>query len=260
MKFRKFREGHILPTVRIQKIELENFKNVKHGEVLFNCGRRFVPQDTESDILGIYGRNGSGKTSVIEAITILKKAMAGDAVPERYSECISSEADYASLSFTFDLQYPVENIFTKTVVYSFKIKAVPNDKPENRDELRSIPSLFPNKVRIFDETIAAAGLFGGEIQKEQDILTTATAEGSYPIGPERKIPCYVGKDKDAVIVDLEVNKRSIAKDSKSFIFSDKTLEVFYKHSNYSEYFQILREGLLALQIVGGCFSYETAFV
>ena len=103
----KLREGHILPTVRIQKIELENFKSVKHGEVLFNCGRRVVSQDTESDILGIYGQNGSGKTSVIEAIAILKRAMAGDAIPARYSECISPGADYASLSFTFDLQYPV---------------------------------------------------------------------------------------------------------------------------------------------------------
>lgn len=235
----KLREGHILPTVRIQKIELENFKSVKHGEVLFNCGRRVVSQDTESDILGIYGQNGSGKTSVIEAIAILERAMAGDAIPARYSECISPGADYASLSFTFDLQYPVENGFTRTVIYSFKIEAVPNDKPEDRDELRSISSLFPNKVRIFDETITAAGFFGGEIQKKQDILTTAA--GSYPIGPGRKIPCYVGEDKDAVIVDLEVNKRSAAKDSKSFIFLDETLDVFYQHSNYSEYFQILME-------------------
>ena len=72
-----FIEGHILPTVRIQKIELENFKCVSHGEVVFNCCRRFVPQDTESDILGIYGQNGSGKTSVIEAIAILEKVMSG---------------------------------------------------------------------------------------------------------------------------------------------------------------------------------------
>ena len=235
----KLREDHILPTVRIQRIELENFKSVKHGEVLFNCGRKIVPQDTESDILGIYGQNGSGKTSVIEAIAILEKAMAGHVVPDRYSECISPGSDFASLSFTLDLQYPKENAFTRTIIYSFKIGAVSHDTPEDRDELRSVSARFPNKVKIFDEKITASGYFGGEIQKKQDILTTVAS--NYPIGPGRKVQCFVGEDKDAVIVDLEVNKRSAAKDSKSFIFMNETLEVFYQHSNYSEYFQVLME-------------------
>ena len=234
-----FSEGHILPTVRIQKIELENFKSVTHGEVLFNCGRKIVPQDTESDILGIYGQNGSGKTSVIEAIAILKKAMAGDAIPARYSECISPKSNFSLLSFTFDLQYPVESAYTRTITYSFKIEAVPNDPPDEREEYRSISSLFPNKVRIVDETITAAGLFDGVVQKKQVILTTSSTQ--YPIGPVRKIPYYVGTSKDAVIVDLEVNKRSASKDSKSFIFLNDTLEVFYQHCNDTEYFQVLLE-------------------
>lgn len=234
-----FRGKHTLPTVRIQKIELENFKSVAHGEILFNCGRKVVPQDTEADILGIYGQNGSGKTSVIEAIAILKRAMSGDSVPARYSECIAPGADFALLSFTFDFQYPVENSYMRTITYSFKIAAVPNDKVDDRDEYKSISALFPNKVKIFDEVISASGLFGGEIQKKQDILTSVTT--NYPIGPIRKIPFYVGEDKDGVVVDLEVNKRSAAKDSKSFLFLDETLEVFYQHCNDSEYFQVLLE-------------------
>lgn len=233
-----FSEGHVLPTIRIQKIDLENFKSVARGEVLFNCGRKKIPQDTESDILGIYGQNGSGKTSVIEAIAILKRALLGSPVPARYSECIAPGTEYASLSFTFDLQYPAENSFTRTVTYSFKLGATPNDPSDEHDEFRATSS-FPNKVKIFDEAISAAGLFNGEVQKKQDILTTTG--GNYPIGPVRKIPCYVGESKDEVIVDLEVNKRSAAKDSTSFIFMDETLEIFYKHCNNSEYFQILQE-------------------
>lgn len=232
-------EGHILPTVRIQKIELENFKSVAHGEILFNCGRKVIPQDTESDILGIYGQNGSGKTSVIEAIAILKRAMSGDQIIARYSECISPGADYAKLTFTFDFQYPAENSYTRTITYSFKIAAVPNDKIEDGEEATSISALFPSKVKIFDEAISAAGFFSGEMQKKQDILTTSGS--SYPIGPSRKISSYVGDDKDDVVIDLEVNKRSATKDSRSFIFSDETLELFYQHCHYSEYFQVLME-------------------
>lgn len=234
-----FREGHILPTVRIQKIELENFKSVSHGEVLFNCGRKVVPQDTESDILGIYGQNGSGKTSVIEAIAILKRAMGGDSVSARYSECVMAGEDYAKLTFTFDLQYPTESSWTRTITYSFKIEAVPNESLEDRENATSVSSLYPKKVRIFDEVISGAGYFNGKTLKTQDILTTSGS--TYPIGPVRKVQEYVGTDKEAVIVELEVNKRTAAKDSKSFIFMNGTLEVFYQHSNYSEYFQILIE-------------------
>ena len=91
------------PIIRIQKIELENFKSVKHGEVLFNCGRKQASQDTESDILGIYGQNGSGKTAVIQALSILQSAMSGNTIHSSYSDCISVGSEYATLSFTFDL-------------------------------------------------------------------------------------------------------------------------------------------------------------
>lgn len=236
------RKGHILPVVRIQKIEMENFKSVRKGEVLFNCGRKVVPQNTEADILGIYGQNGSGKTSVIEAIAILERAMSGKSIPARYSEFISEGADYAKLSFVLDLQYPRgEDSFTRTVKYSFKLGAVPNDKDEELEDRITISSLFPlpTKVKIYDEVISASGVFGGEIQKKQDILTTSG--GNYPIGPVRKIEQYVGNDKDSVVIDLYVNQRTAAKDSKSFIFMEETLELFYELSNYSEYFQVLME-------------------
>lgn len=232
-----FRKGHILPTVRIQKIELENFKSVHYGEVLFNCGLKVVPQDTEADILGIYGQNGSGKTSVIEAIAILKRAMSGEAVSARYSECIADGANFSKLTFVFDLQYPKQDGgFTRTVTYSFKMDTIPNEQDEDSSELRSP---FPKKIRIFDEVISAAGMFKDVKQKKQDILTTSF--GKYPIGPVRKTQYYVGEDKDAVVVDLTVNQRTAAKESRSFIFSEETLDLFSRHSNYSEYFQVLAE-------------------
>lgn len=233
------RKGHILPTVRIQKIELENFKSVSYGEVLFNCGQKAVPQDTESDILGIYGQNGSGKTSVIEAIAILKRAMSGDPVSARYSECISADAEFAKLTFTLDLQYPTDNIYKRTIIYSFKIDAIPNESHEDREGPTSLSVLYPKKVRIFDEEISASGTFYGKTLKTQKILTTSG--NNYPIGPVRKVQEYIGSNKDAVIVELEVNKRTAAKDSKSFIFMDETLEVFGQHANYSEYFQVIME-------------------
>ena len=67
--------GIHLPTIRIKKVVLKDFKSIERGEIVFNCGRQFVPCNTEADILGIYGQNGSGKTSFIEALAILKDLM-----------------------------------------------------------------------------------------------------------------------------------------------------------------------------------------
>ena len=235
-----FKVSPVFPTVRIQKIVLKNFKSVRSGEVVFNCGRKFIPQDTEPDILGIYGQNGSGKTAVIEAIAILERAMRGERVSARYSECVADGAEYAELLFVFDLQYPADDEpYTRTISYSFKMEAISKEKGEEDTEIKSLSSLYPKKVRLFEETISAAGYFDGVIQKKQDILTTTS--GKFPIGPVRKLQYYVGEDKDAVAIDLVVSQRTAAKESRSFFFSNETLELFYKHSNYSEYFQVLAE-------------------
>ena len=85
MRIRQFREDHWdrLPTIRLQKAVLDNFKSVEHGEIVFACGKKFVPYGTESDILGLYGQNGSGKTSFIEALAILKLLMIGAEVDRK---------------------------------------------------------------------------------------------------------------------------------------------------------------------------------
>ncbi len=231
--------GHILPTVRIKELHLENFKSIHKGDIVFSCGRNAVPMDTESDILGIYGQNGTGKTSVIEAISIVKRAIGGQPVPDRYSECIRKGAEYAKINVVFDFQYPYEEIVTKTICYSLKIKAVPNDlEPDPEDPTASLLK-YPMRVEIFDEVISASGKFNGEDKDVQPILTTS--QEGFPIGPTRKIKYFIGSNASKVQIDLGVCQKTASKESKSFIFSYETMELFYQNSNYSEYFQVLME-------------------
>ena len=233
----RFSINHTHPTIRIQKIELNNFKCVSHGEIEIKHGRKKKSQGVSSNILGIYGQNGSGKSAVIEALYILKAAMSGNHVPTRYSECIASGAEYATLAFTFDLHYSSPNDFNRTVVYSFKISAVPNENKDDSDRPKNISSLYSTKVKIYDETISASGFFNSKNQKMQEILTT---DGNhYPIGPVRKITEYVGNQKDTAIIDLEVNKRTASNNSCSFIFQSETLDLFSEKSNPSDYVRLL---------------------
>ncbi len=235
---KRFKENHILPIVRIQKIELNNFKNVKHGEIILNGGKKTTINDSEPDILGIYGQNGSGKTSVIEALSILEHALMGTSIPAKYSECINSNSDYATLSFTFNFLYPSENDYVRTIVYSFKISSITNEAYSS-GTFDSIDSLFKTRVKLFDEVISASGFFEGEIQKKQIILSTSN--DGYPIGPVRKKHYYISDPNKGFEVMLKVNQSLAIKESKSFLFMGETLDLFEKYGNYSEYYQILIE-------------------
>ena len=50
--------------VRIESIEIQNFKNVKYGVLDFVNNRK----NYNSSVLGLYGQNGSGKTALIDAL------------------------------------------------------------------------------------------------------------------------------------------------------------------------------------------------
>lgn len=68
--------------VRILKVELKNFKNVRNGEIKFMNYANVEKNATikNVDLLGIYGQNGSGKTAMIEALDILKHILSGNEI------------------------------------------------------------------------------------------------------------------------------------------------------------------------------------
>ena len=235
-----FEEEHNnnLPTVRIVKAELNNFKSVRHGEIEFFCGKKFVPYGTRSDILGIYGQNGSGKTAFIEALFILKCLLEGIKVPDSLSDSIMVGADYATLKFVFQLQYRDDRI--RTVVYEFSLRSEEvQDRPDkvlefDKDRARG---QFARKIRVFNEVISMSGDFYGKRQKLQPVLDTSNEKT--PFASVAKQVEFVGKNN--VSVALEVNKQLAYEKSRSFIFMYKTLSLFKKSGTYSEFFQVLLE-------------------
>lgn len=59
--------------VRLLEIKINNLKNVKNGKIEFlNSDIKDTLKLKNGDISGIYGQNGSGKTTVINALSILK--------------------------------------------------------------------------------------------------------------------------------------------------------------------------------------------
>ena len=68
--------------VRIIESELKNFKNVKYGDIKYvnYSNAEYRAELMESDVNGIYGQNGSGKTAIIEALDILQHIMSGNTI------------------------------------------------------------------------------------------------------------------------------------------------------------------------------------
>lgn len=78
--------------VRIIKSELYNFKNVKFGEIKYmNYGSvQKYAEIRKTDIVGIYGQNGSGKTALVESLDMLKYILLGSEIPfDEYAGIIS---------------------------------------------------------------------------------------------------------------------------------------------------------------------------
>lgn len=67
---------------RIMRSEIHNIKNVVYGDVTYmnygNINKKAICEKT--DIVGIYGQNGSGKTALVESLDILRQILTGRTV------------------------------------------------------------------------------------------------------------------------------------------------------------------------------------
>lgn len=239
-----------LPTIRIAEITLENFKNVKHGSIVFNCGKKFVPYGTQADILGVYGQNGSGKTSLIEALSILKYLMSGAPVPDEYADCIDVEAEYASLKFCFEFQYPDHGEYPtnndiRKVVYALKLSKVAKENTETPHiyvDDESVDDFVPIstfRVRVFDEVLKMSGTVCGQKTQLKPFCDTSK-EKSY-IEPSTKAKLLVGSLDENKRVQLGVNKSLADTRAQSFVFMGEMMKLYRENSGYSVYYQTLIE-------------------
>ena len=186
-------------TVILKRISLENFKNVKKGEILLV--RR---GENSACIAGIYGQNGSGKTAIIDAMGLLKNCLIGipllPNVANYFISCINVDSESARLEFEFAIE-DGENDTSYKVVYGFTLK---KDTSESR-----------TKLIICNEKISYSSKSKDTATKFVDYIDT---DSEAPFVPKAKYDALVGKDKKKK-TDLLVAKKMAEVNMASFIFS-----------------------------------------
>ena len=90
--------------VRIQSATIRHFRNVSFGEIRFPCNMASDIFSMKSDVLGIYGQNGSGKTTFIDVLEVLKCLLSGAPIKDHLENCISKGRDGSELSFEFSVE------------------------------------------------------------------------------------------------------------------------------------------------------------
>ena len=90
--------------IRIQELILEDFQNVAKGVVQFPGNTREGFFGTKSDVLGIYGQNGSGKTALLHALAVLKSALRGKALGKEALHYIMQGKERAFIKAVFAIQ------------------------------------------------------------------------------------------------------------------------------------------------------------
>lgn len=213
--------------VRIQEIEIKDFKNVSNGKVAFDSYKKgnLFSNSYNADILGLYGQNGSGKTSMVEAIDISKTILSGEELNKNTKNLLACKVNCSAFNYTFTIQID-DNKYM--VYYNFKLRC--NDEEDRVD-------IYEECIRYSDIDIV-----NEKICPIKSIIEFYMDKNSDNIFTPIKNYKLITKQNEDFKTSLMVSKELAKEKSTSFIFNKKSMEIF-KESFIGEneiYFKIIR--------------------
>ena len=192
--------------VRLIRIELCNYKNVARGILEMPCAVNRDFSCDRAEILGIYGQNGSGKTAVIEALSLAKNLMSTDPLPSGTADGIAQTAEASSCTLTFFIGDENEGILAE---YAFTVSRSPD---------------IARGVYISEEKIAYRSVTQGKSAASKLLLHyEANGKGKF-LSPKYRYSAIAKTEDDAV--ELAVARKLSLRNATSFLFSEDTRPFF----------------------------------
>ena len=191
--------------VRVEAIELEDFKNVKHGS--FQMPSALKKETNAADIVGIYGQNGSGKTAVIDAFCILQGLLSGGTLKDDAASHINVDSTSATIRLTLRL---LDQSMESLGLYTYTLSIITRD----------------GKAAVSTESLSVRKKSEGGYGREKVLIRYDT--GSLEFKPESVFKKIVKTSKD-ISLDLMVASRMAERTGSSYIFGkDGGYDVFSK--------------------------------
>ena len=207
--------------VRLEGITIENFKNVAYGELDLVVKKK----NYKANLLGLYGQNGSGKTALIDAMNLLKHALCGVQIPNRFADYINVNSDFATLTYKFSIAQK-DSVEVYHIIYSFNLSKIENDVHSNIEG--QFPPSDQHKPVIFNEKLYCSTCSNDKIICPMKPLMDTSIQ-DVVFGPKTKYNILLGKkiEKDAA-TDLIVTKNLLEQHLVLFYFQRNLLLLFVR--------------------------------
>lgn len=210
--------------IRLTSVKIKNIKNVKYGKIDLPVESN-VDKNGLSNVFGIYGPNGSGKTALITAIDMLKKVVSGQN-PNTFGmvKYINNIADNALISCTFTCFDDVNN-------YSFGydlslMKSTIFNPQTGNDEYR---------ISIEGETLTYLGSIYEKSQKKFLSVNLSNELSKTSILPAKYYENFFAKSQET---ESFYNAKF---SSTSFVFSLPMLNYLKQHTEFAIFVEMLIE-------------------
>lgn len=102
--------------IKVKNLRIKDLKNIRNGEISSNLDFNTL---SNSDLIGIYGQNGSGKTAFIEAFSLLKNILEMQPLPEKSNHLVYFNEKEIDLFFEFSVNNDFGEFF---LYYNVKLK------------------------------------------------------------------------------------------------------------------------------------------
>lgn len=229
---------------RIKRIDFKDFRNISSGSIEFPNSKINDFIEGAPSIIGLYGQNGSGKSSVIMALGMLKDVLSGQPLNNKYASSIKYGSEHCSLKYTFAMYTKMidetgkalldpEDSSCYEVEYSFDVFR----REEEQDELDI--SGTPKMLLVIENEVFKFRMtdnMGKVAIPKQVIIDTHSNKDkkSSFFGSALKEDIFTGFSEENLQKFREIYAVTHSK-SQSFVFSTKTLNML------SERMQILDE-------------------